>query len=105
MTTTSGSARRPRCRSRTCTRDDILLADDLPLKHQAYTPNFRREAGEHGTETRGIVRVHQFNKVELVNFVDPDSSYERLEALLDEAAAVLDRLELPYRVSTSVPAI
>ncbi|MFB6170204.1 MAG: aminoacyl--tRNA ligase-related protein, partial [Haloarculaceae archaeon] len=47
--------------------DDILLDDDLPLKHQAYSPNFRREAGEHGTETRGIVRVHQFNKVELVN--------------------------------------
>jgi len=78
--------------------DDILLDDDLPLKHQAYSPNFRREAGEHGTETRGIVRVHQFNKVELVNFVRPGDSDERLEALLDEAAAVLDRLELPYRV-------
>ncbi|MFB6219634.1 MAG: aminoacyl--tRNA ligase-related protein, partial [Halobacteriaceae archaeon] len=51
--------------------DEILLDDDLPVKHQAYTPNFRREAGEHGTETRGIVRVHQFNKVELVNFVRP----------------------------------
>ncbi len=72
--------------------------DDLPLKHQAYTPNFRREAGEHGTETRGIVRVHQFNKVELVNFVEPEESYDRLEALVDEAAEVLDRLGLPYRV-------
>ena len=79
--------------------DDILLADDLPLKHQAYTPNFRREAGEHGTETRGIVRVHQFNKVELVNFVEPEHSNERLEALVEEAEEVLQRLELPYRVS------
>jgi seryl-tRNA synthetase len=80
-------------------RDDMLLADDLPLKHQAYTPNFRREAGEHGTETRGIVRVHQFNKVELVNFVEPEESDDRLEDLVDEAAEVLDRLDLPYRVS------
>jgi seryl-tRNA synthetase len=79
-------------------RDEILLDDDLPLKYQAYTPNFRREAGEHGTETRGIVRVHQFNKVELVNFVRPEESYDRLDALLDEAEEVLRRLELPYRV-------
>ncbi len=78
--------------------DDILLADDLPLKHQAYTPNFRREAGEHGTETRGIVRVHQFNKVELVNFVEPHNSWERLEALVGEAEEVLQRLGLPYRI-------
>jgi seryl-tRNA synthetase len=78
--------------------DDILLADDLPLKHQAYTPNFRREAGEHGTETRGIVRVHQFNKVELVNFVEPENSWDRLEALVDEAEEVLRRLGLPYRI-------
>jgi seryl-tRNA synthetase len=78
--------------------DDILLRDDLPLKHQAYTPNFRREAGEHGTETRGIVRVHQFNKVELVNFVEPADSDERLDELVGEAEAVLDRLGLPYRV-------
>ncbi|MFC4358165.1 serine--tRNA ligase [Halobium salinum] len=79
-------------------RDEIMLKEDLPLKHQAYTPNFRREAGEHGTETRGIVRVHQFNKVELVNFVEPEGSYDRLDALLEEAAEVLDRLGLPYRV-------
>ena len=79
--------------------DDILLADELPLKHQAYTPNFRREAGEHGTETRGIVRVHQFNKVELVNFVEPETSNDRLEELVTEAEEVLKRLELPYRVS------
>ena len=79
-------------------RDEILLDDDLPLKHQAFTPNFRREAGEHGTETRGYVRVHQFNKVELVNFVRPDESYDRLEGLLEEAEEVLKRLGLPYRV-------
>jgi seryl-tRNA synthetase len=79
-------------------RDEILLDDDLPLKHQAYTPNFRREAGEHGTETRGIVRVHQFNKVELVNFVRPENSYDRLEDLRGEAEAVLEELGLPYRV-------
>jgi len=79
-------------------RDDILLDDDLPLKHQAYTPNFRREAGEHGTETRGIVRVHQFNKVELVNFVRPEDSHDRHEELVEEAAEPLRRLGLPYRV-------
>jgi seryl-tRNA synthetase len=79
-------------------RDEILLDGDLPIKHQAYTPNFRREAGEHGTETRGIVRVHQFNKVELVNVVRPEDSYDRLEGLLGEATAVLERLGLPYRV-------
>ena len=78
-------------------REEILLDDDLPLKYQAYTPNFRREAGEHGTETRGIVRVHQFNKVELVNFVRPEESYDRLEMLIEEACEVLDRLGLPYR--------
>ena len=81
-------------------RDEILLDEDLPLKYQAYSPNFRREAGEHGTETRGIVRVHQFNKVELVNMVRPEESYDRLEELLGEACAVLDELELPYRVLT-----
>jgi seryl-tRNA synthetase len=78
--------------------EEVLLNEDLPLKHQAYTPNFRREAGEHGTETRGIVRVHQFNKVELVNFVRPEESDDRLEELLDEAEEVLRRLDLPYRV-------
>ncbi|RDI72130.1 serine--tRNA ligase [Halopelagius longus] len=79
-------------------RDEILLDDDLPLKLQAYTPNFRREAGEHGTETRGIVRVHQFNKVEMVNFVRPEESYDRFEGLVDEAEEVLRRLGLPYRI-------
>ncbi len=77
---------------------DILFREELPVKYQAYSPNFRREAGEHGTETRGIVRVHQFNKVELVNFVEPEESYEHLETLVEEAAAVLERLGLPYRV-------
>ena len=79
-------------------REEILLGEDLPLKYQAYTPNFRQEAGEHGTETRGIVRVHQFNKVEMVNFVRPAESYDRFEGLVDEAEEVLRRLELPYRV-------
>jgi len=79
-------------------RDEILLDDDLPIKHQAYSPNFRREAGEHGTETRGYVRVHQFNKVELVNFVRPENSERRHERLLEEAEEVLKRLELPYRI-------
>ncbi|WP_311171212.1 serine--tRNA ligase [Halobellus ordinarius] len=78
-------------------RDEILLSEDLPLKYQAYTPNFRREAGEHGTATRGIVRVHQFNKVEMVNFVTPEDSYDDFDRLLDEAEEVLRRLELPYR--------
>ncbi|MFP9062590.1 serine--tRNA ligase [Natrialbaceae archaeon A-chndr2] len=78
--------------------EEILLKDDLPLKHQAYSPNFRREAGEHGTETRGIVRVHQFNKVELVNFVEPETSFDRLETLLGEAEEVLKQLGLPYRI-------
>lgn len=79
-------------------RDEILLSEDLPLKYQAYSPNFRQEAGEHGTETRGIVRVHQFNKVEMVNFVKPEESYDRFEGLLDEAEEVLRRLDLPYRI-------
>ena len=81
-------------------RGEILLDADLPIKHQAVSPNFRREAGEHGTETRGYVRVHQFNKVELVNFVRPGESYDRLEGLLDEAREVLNRLDLPHRVLT-----
>ncbi|MDR9411551.1 MAG: serine--tRNA ligase [Haloquadratum sp.] len=79
-------------------REEILLADELPLKLQAYTPNFRREAGEHGTETRGIVRVHQFNKVELVNFTTPEDAPDRFDGLVAEAEAVLQGLELPYRI-------
>ena len=79
-------------------RDEILLDEDLPLLYQAYSPNFRQEAGEHGTETRGIVRVHQFNKVELVHFSRPEESYEQFERLLEDAEEVLRRLELPYRI-------
>ncbi len=78
--------------------DEILLDDDLPVKHVAFSPNFRREAGEHGTKTRGYVRVHQFNKVELVNFVKPSNGEDRHQELLREAEEVLRQLELPYRV-------
>lgn len=79
-------------------REEILETSELPMKYQAYTPNFRREAGEHGTKTRGIARVHQFNKVELVNFTEPENSYERFWELLDEAEEVLRRLDIPYRI-------
>ncbi|MFZ3356645.1 MAG: serine--tRNA ligase [Thermoplasmata archaeon] len=79
-------------------RDEILLPDDLPLKLMAYTPCFRREAGGHGVETRGIARVHQFDKVELVVFSTPEDSYAQLEALREEAELVLQGLELPYRI-------
>jgi seryl-tRNA synthetase len=79
-------------------RDEVLLGTDLPLKVMAFTPCFRREAGGHGVETRGIARVHQFNKVELVNFVHPNGSYEQLETLLAEAEAVVAALGLRYRI-------
>ncbi|MEA1913539.1 MAG: serine--tRNA ligase [candidate division WOR-3 bacterium] len=76
----------------------ILSPGDLPIKYCGYTACFRREAGSYGKETRGLLRVHQFNKVELVNFVLPDESYPVLEDLLDEALDVIKLLELPYRV-------
>jgi seryl-tRNA synthetase len=79
-------------------RDEVLLGPDLPLKVMACTPCFRREAGGHGVETRGIARVHQFDKVELVNFTRPDRSYEQLEVLLSEAEAIVQGLGLRYRV-------
>ncbi|HUZ79870.1 MAG TPA: serine--tRNA ligase [Thermoplasmata archaeon] len=79
-------------------RDEVLLPEDLPYKVMAYTPCFRREAGGHGVETRGIARVHQFDKVELVNFSAPEDSYAQLETLRGEAEAVLQGLDLPYRV-------
>ncbi|MCI4325744.1 MAG: serine--tRNA ligase [Thermoplasmata archaeon] len=79
-------------------RDEVLLGTDLPLKVMAFTPCFRREAGGHGVETRGIARVHQFNKVELVNFVHPNSSYDQLETLLSEAEAIVQALGLRYRI-------
>ncbi|MCB9514149.1 MAG: serine--tRNA ligase [Candidatus Krumholzibacteriia bacterium] len=79
-------------------RDELLEADDLPRRLVAYTPCFRREAGAHGKDTRGLLRVHQFDKVELVKFVAPETSYDELESLLAQAEKVLQTLELPYRV-------
>ena len=79
-------------------RDEILREEDLPLYYTAYTACFRREAGSYGKETKGLVRVHQFDKVELVKFVKPEKSYEELEALVANAEKVLQCLGLPYRV-------
>ena len=79
-------------------RDDILNAKDLPIKLTAYTPCFRREAGSAGKMTRGMLRVHQFDKVEMVNFVHPDTSFEQLEILVKEAEAILTGLGLHFRV-------
>ncbi len=79
-------------------RDQILDADDLPIKHVAHTPCFRREAGSYGKDTRGMIRQHQFEKVELVQIVHPDDSYDALEELTGNAETILQRLELPYRV-------
>jgi seryl-tRNA synthetase len=79
---------------------EILAEDQLPLYYTAYTPCFRSEAGSHGKDTRGLIRQHQFNKVELVKFVTPETSYDELEMLLKDAEAILELLELPYRVVT-----
>jgi seryl-tRNA synthetase len=79
-------------------RDEILSADDLPIYHTAYSACFRSEAGSHGRDTRGIIRQHQFNKVEMVKFVKPEDSYDELEKLVKNAETILQRLELPYRV-------
>ena len=79
-------------------RDEILDAAALPIYYVAYTPCFRSEAGAAGRDTRGLVRQHQFDKVELVKFVLPETSYDELEKLTEDAAEVLRRLELPYRV-------
>ncbi|NJD56033.1 MAG: serine--tRNA ligase [Nitrospirae bacterium] len=81
-------------------RDEILKEDDLPVYYTAYTPCFRREAGSYGKDTRGLIRQHQFNKVELVKFVKPEDSYEELEKLTGDAEEILQRLGLPYRVIT-----
>ena len=81
-------------------RDEILHDDALPIYHTAYTPCFRREAGSHGKDTRGLIRLHQFNKIELVKFVKPKNSYDELESLTKNAEEVLKRLGLPYRVVT-----
>jgi seryl-tRNA synthetase len=79
-------------------REEILDGRELPLKYAAYTPCFRREAGSYGKDTRGLIRQHQFNKVELVKFTAPEDSYEELEKLLADAERVLQRLGIPYRV-------
>ena len=81
-------------------RGEILDGDDLPLKYVCYTPCFRREAGSHGKDTRGIIRQHQFDKVELVQIARPEESYEALEQLTAHAERILQLLELPYRVVT-----
>jgi seryl-tRNA synthetase len=79
-------------------QDEVLEEDILPLYYTAYTPCFRKEAGSYGKDTRGLIRQHQFNKVELVKFTKPENSYDELEKLLSDAEEVLKRLKLPYRV-------
>jgi len=78
--------------------DEILNEDELPIYYVAYTACFRREAGSYGKDTKGLIRVHQFDKVELVKFVHPKNSYDELENLLKNACRVIELLELPYRV-------
>jgi seryl-tRNA synthetase len=80
-------------------RDEILNEDDLPIYYTAYTACFRREAGSYGKDTKGLIRVHQFDKVELVKFVKPENSYNELEKLVRDAEDVLQLLGLPYRVA------
>jgi seryl-tRNA synthetase len=79
-------------------RDEVLEAEQLPIKHCAYTPCFRREAGSYGRDTKGLIRLHQFNKVELVKLVKPENSAAEHEALVQNAEAILQALKLPYRV-------
>ena len=81
-------------------RDEILNEKDLPIKHCAFSPCFRSEAGSYGRDTRGIIRQHQFHKVELVKFANPENSFEELEKLTNDAEKILQRLNLPYRVIT-----
>jgi len=81
-------------------QNEILAEEQLPLYYTAFTPCFRSEAGSYGKDTRGLIRQHQFNKVELVKFAHPDSSWDELESLLANAETILQRLELPYRVIT-----
>ncbi|MGA7277449.1 MAG: serine--tRNA ligase [Desulfocapsaceae bacterium] len=81
-------------------RDETLNESDLPLKYTAFTPCFRSEAGSYGRDTRGLIRQHQFNKVELVKFTTPESSFDELESLLADAEEVLQQLGLHYRVVT-----
>jgi seryl-tRNA synthetase len=79
-------------------RDEILQNQQLPIYYTAFTPCFRREAGAAGKDTRGLIRNHQFNKVEMVKFSRPEESYDELEKLVQNAEKVLQRLELPYRI-------
>ena len=79
-------------------RDEILSEQTLPLYYTAYTPCFRREAGSYGKDVRGLIRQHQFNKVELVKFVLPEMSFDELEALTQDAEDILQKLELPYQL-------
>jgi seryl-tRNA synthetase len=79
-------------------RDEVLAEESLPIHYVAYTPCFRSEAGSYGKDTRGLIRQHQFNKVELVKFCKPEDSYRELEDLTRNAETILQRLELPYRV-------
>jgi seryl-tRNA synthetase len=79
-------------------RDEVLDGDQLPLHYAAYTPCFREEAGSAGRDTRGMIRVHQFDKVELVKFAKPEDSFDELESMLTQACKILELLELPYRI-------
>jgi seryl-tRNA synthetase len=79
-------------------KGEILSEEMLPIFYTAYTPCFRSEAGSYGKDTRGLIRQHQFNKVELVKFTAPESSYDELEELLKNAEVILERLELPYQI-------
>jgi seryl-tRNA synthetase len=79
-------------------REEVLERDELPIKYTAYTPCFRREAGSYGQDVRGLIRQHQFNKVEMVKLCEPESSYDELESMVHDAEEVLRRLGLPYRV-------
>jgi seryl-tRNA synthetase len=79
-------------------RDEILDASRLPVKLTGYTPCFRREAGSYGADVRGLNRVHQFDKVEIVQLAHPAHSYQALEGMLEHVASLLDKLELPYRI-------
>jgi len=79
-------------------REEIINAEELPIYHCAYTPCFRREAGSYGRDMRGLIRLHQFNKVELVKLVKPENSFDELEKLVGSAESILQALKLPYRV-------
>jgi seryl-tRNA synthetase len=79
-------------------REEVLKADKLPIKYVCYSLCFRREAGSYGKDVKGIIRQHQFNKVELVKFAEPEKSYDELEKLTKDAESILQKLELPYRV-------